>query len=429
MGGFALLLRYLTWPQAAALALAALIVNAFWLGRFAPQIVRPTDAPGARAGVLFYPLSILVLVVLLPDRLDIVAAAWGVMACGDGLATLAGQRQRGQSLPWHPRKTWRGLGAFVVAGAAGATALSAWVAPSITPRPSLTFTLLAPGLAALVAAFVETLPIELDDNVTVPLSAAGVLWFLSQLGRPEPVGTLLFDLALGSIISLPVASMAKKRGQLTAGGALIGLVFAGVIYAGLYLAGLVVLATALGLTLVSTRIGDRRRAARGMTERHERRQAGNIIANCLVGTMGAALELSGSEWGLELAGVWCVAGIAAGASDTVASEIGQALGRVPRSVSTWQPVRPGTPGAVSAVGTVAGVIAALLIALPAALMWLVPWSAVLVIAAACTVAALVESALASSLERARILDNNTLNFLNTAVAAALAVSFSDWANP
>ena len=58
MAGFALLLRDLTWEQAAGMAVAALAFNALLLARIAPGIVRETDRGGARAGLLSYPLAI-----------------------------------------------------------------------------------------------------------------------------------------------------------------------------------------------------------------------------------------------------------------------------------------------------------------------------------------------------------------------------------
>jgi uncharacterized membrane protein len=81
----------------------------------------------------------------------------------------------------------------------------------------------------------------------------------------------------------------------------------------------------------------------------------------------------------------------------------------------------GTPGAVTIGGTLAGIAAAAMIVLPAALMWLIPWTFLIPIVVACTVAAFVESALATGFEKDGVLDNHTMNFLNTAVAAALAV--------
>ena len=422
MAAFALLLPYLTWPQAAGLAAIALGFNAFALARVAPEIMRATDKQGIRAGVLFYPLSVLLLVLAFPMRLDIVAAAWGVMAFGDGFATLAGRSVGGRRLPWNPEKSWAGLIAFVLAGSVAAVALSLWVAPAVTPNPPILFSVWAPVIAAIVAGLIETLPIGVDDNLSVPAIAGAVLWFVAQFNWVGPGNNLAIDLGIGVIVSIPLAFAAWRAGSLTAGGALVGVLFASVIYAGLYLAGLLVLAVALALTLVSSRAGRSRKAALGAEEaRGERRGVGNIVANCLIGTLGAVLELFSSDWGLELTGAWFVAGIAAGASDTVASEIGKAWGGTPRSFPTWQRVPPGTPGAISIAGTIAGMSAAALMAVPAAAMWLIPSTFVIPIVLACTCAAFVESALATRFEADGVLDNNTLNFLNTAAAAALAV--------
>jgi uncharacterized protein (TIGR00297 family) len=420
MAGFAALLRYLTWPQAAAMALTAIAFNAFILGRLAPQIVRATDR-GARAGLLFYPLAVLLLVLAFPRRLDIVAAAWGIMAFGDGCATLAGTAIGGPALPWNQRKTWSGLIAFIVAGSAGAVALSVFVAPAVTPTPPWWFTLWAPVAAAVVAGLVETLPIEVDDNISVPAAAGGVLAYLAQLNWMPVPQALLFDLLVGCAVSTPVAVAAHRFGRITMGGALAGFAFAAVVYAGLFLAGLVVLGIALAFAITTSRFN---RGSRSSSVRHEdggRRGAGNIIANCLVGTLGAALELFSFDWGLELAGAWFVAGIAAGASDTVASEIGIAWGGTPRAFPTGLAVPPGTPGAISVVGMIAGIGAAAMIALPAAAMWLIPWQFIPPIVFACVCGALLESALATRYEPRGVLDNNTLNFLNTAAAAGVAV--------
>ena len=120
--------------------------------------------------------------------------------------------------------------------------------------------------------------------------------------------------------------------------------------------------------------------------------------------------------------IWLVAGIAAGASDTAASEIGKAFGGVARTFPTWRRAPPGTSGAITITGTIAGLVAAVLIASPAAMLWLIPWSAVPCIALACALGAFAESALSTAFESRGILDNNALNFLNTAVAAVVAVA-------
>ena len=427
MAGFALPLGYLTWSQAAVMAGAALAFNAFLLPRVAPGIMRSTDARGVRAGVLFYPLSVLLLILAFRHRLDLVAAAWGIMAFGDGFATLAGRQIGGPRLPWNRDKTWSGLLAFVIVGSVGAVALGLWVETTSTRvgfvhEPSLVPLSIAAAIAAVVGGFAETLPIGLDDNLTVPAVAGATLGFLATLNWLGPLDSLAFDLLLGTIVATPVAAIAWVAGSITIGGAIVGIVFAAVIYAGLALSGLAVLAVALILTVASSRFGRAKKTALGIDEdRGGRRGFGNVVANCLVGTLGALLELFTMDWGLALAGAWMAAGIAAGASDTVASEIGKALGGAPRAFPNLRPAVAGTPGAFTIGGTIAGILAAALIILPAPLMWLIPWTFVLPIVVACTVSAFVESALSTYFEGNGVLDNHTLNFLNTAVAAALAV--------
>src|SRR5882762_10810346 len=81
-GLFALLLRVLTAWQAAALAATALTFNLIVLPRIGGRrLYRPVDeARGFPLGILLYPLSVLLLILVFPSRLDIVAAAWALVA-------------------------------------------------------------------------------------------------------------------------------------------------------------------------------------------------------------------------------------------------------------------------------------------------------------------------------------------------------------
>jgi uncharacterized protein (TIGR00297 family) len=419
MSAFALTLRFLTWQYAALLAAVALAFNAFALPAVAPYIIRKTDARGVRAGILYYPLSVLLLILVFRTRLDIVAAAWGIMAFGDGFATLIGASAPGPRLPWNPQKSWYGLAAFIAAGSLGSVALGLWVAPAVTPMPPPLFLILAPVVAAVVAAFVETIPIKLDDNLTVPAAAASVLWIAAQVDRPTAE---LIDVLGGVIVSAPIAIAAWWARAVTRGGATAGFFCAVVIYTGAYLAGIAVLGVALAVTIASSRVGRRQKEALGIVEeRGGRRGVGNILANCIVGSVGAALSALSFEWSGEAGALMMVTGIAAGASDTVASEVGKAFGGQPRAFPSFRSVPPGTSGAVSVAGTIAGVVAAAVIALPAVAMWLIPPSRLPLVVAACTAGAFLESALATRFEESGILDNNALNLLNTACAAGLAV--------
>ena len=71
----------------------------------------------------------LLLLLCFPRRPDIVAAAWGILAIGDGLATLAGRALGGPRWPWNPDKTVSGSVAFA-AGGASAAVVAGLVVPS-----------------------------------------------------------------------------------------------------------------------------------------------------------------------------------------------------------------------------------------------------------------------------------------------------------
>lgn len=209
---------------------------------------------------------------------------------------------------------------------------------------------------------------------------------------------------------------------MTLGGATAGVACASLVYLGTYLAGVLVLGTALLLTVLSSRLGRTHKARLGIEEDHAgQRGAANVAANCAVGAIGGALSAFSSHWYGEPGALLTVTAIAAGASDTVASEVGKAFGGRPRSFPSFHEVGPGTPGAVSLLGTFAGAISAAVIAMPAVVMWLISADRLLVIVCACTVGAFVESALATWFERSGTLNNHTLNFINTVTAGTCAV--------
>jgi uncharacterized membrane protein len=58
-----------------------------------------------------------------------------------------------------------------------------------------------------------------------------------------------------------------------------------------------------------------------------------------------------------------LAALAEAAADTVSSEIGQVLGGRPRMITTLRAAEPGTDGAISFAGTLAGIVAGLIVAL------------------------------------------------------------------
>jgi len=173
---------------------------------------------------------------------------------------------------------------------------------------------------------------------------------------------------------------------------------------------------------VATRLGYRRKAALGIAEtRGGRRGPGNAIANTGLAAWAAAVGLGLAD--ARPAHLALVAALVTAASDTVASEVGKAWGRTTWLVVGFRRVRPGTSGAVSLEGTLAGALAAALLAWAGYAAGLIDAVAILIVAAAATAASFIEGALGATLEGPGILDNDALNFINSTIGAGLALAW------
>jgi len=84
-------------------------------------------------------------------------------------------------------------------------------------------------------------------------------------------------------------------------------------------------------------------------------------------------------------------------------------------------VPPGTEGAISAEGTSAGFVAALILAAVGAAGGLYGWGLAVLVATAGLLGSLGESVLGTMAERRGWLDNDLLNAVNTALGAGLVV--------
>ncbi len=428
MGLFALALRYLTWWQAALCAVAAFLFNLFVLPRIGGlSLYRPADvARGYPLGILFYPLSVLLLILAFPRRPDIAASCWAILAFGDAAAAAVGSRRRGPRLPWNPDKSVAGSLAFLVAGSAAGVALAWWTRPAVSPMPPVLFVVAAPVAAAAIAALVETIPIRLDDNISIPIASAMVLGGLALVDGQSVASSAAwlpraFLLALA--VNVPVATLGWKAGTVTVPGAIAGAAIGIAVWTFSGPGGWVLLFASFFVASASSRLGLKRKAVLGIAEeRGGRRGPGNAIANTALAAFAAGIAvLSPYREGALLA---MVAALAAAGSDTVASEIGKAWGKRTFLFPTFARVRPGTSGAISLEGTAAGLVAALGLAALGQPLGLVHRDAVLFATLGATIGCFLESSLGATLEGPGILDNNVLNFLNTAFAAASAVALA-----
>jgi len=116
-----------------------------------------------------------------------------------------------------------------------------------------------------------------------------------------------------------------------------------------------------------------------------------------------------------------VAALAEAAADTASSEIGQVIGGRPRLITTLKVVDHGRDGAISPTGTLAGLIAAAMVAYAG--MWALGggWSLFWISVAGAIFGLFFDSLLGATLEEHGWLNNDAVNFLSTASAAGFAL--------
>ena len=140
------------------------------------------------------------------------AAIWGILALGDGMASLVGQGAGGPRLPWNARKGWAGFVAFVLFGAVGAAVLDGVDAAAAARRPGRSPLDPRPraSRSPSFCALVESLPTTLDDNLTVPLAGARA----SAAARTADAGALLSaDPGLARRLALGLGVNARHRAR------------------------------------------------------------------------------------------------------------------------------------------------------------------------------------------------------------------------
>ena len=420
VGGFALLLRFLTPVQAAGMAIAAFVFNWQILPRIGGRALwRPSEVAAGRArGVLLYPISVLGLVLVFHDRLWMAAAVWGLLALGDGMATFVGQTLGGPKLPWNKSKGWLGLIGFVLFGTLGAFGLALWTKPDLDP--ARTFVVMM-GVAFLVS-LVESMETTIDDNLTVPFTGAVLLPLLHALpGLGVNASGLEGRILQGLFVNTFFAWLAMRSKSIDFIGALSAIAIGTAITAGFGLAGFALMAGFFLIGSAMTKIGFAKKVALGIAqEKGGARSWQNAFAN---GGVPALLALCGllSQGTTRAAYLLAyAAAVATAASDTCSSEVGKAYGRRTFLITTFKPVPPGTEGAISVEGTLGGLFGAAFIAALGVLTGLFGAQTALVVTAAGLLGALAESVIGVFAEKRGWLDNHGLNALNTAIGAAIA---------
>jgi len=226
------------------------------------------------------------------------------------------------------------------------------------------------------------------------------------------------QVAIAGVVTIVFTAVARWLRGVSVSGAAAGAVVCFVIYVSAGPAAVGALAVVFALTWVSTKFGYSRKKRLGTAESRQGRTASQVLANLAVCTVCAAI------FGLSRKPIFLLAAIAAlseAAADTVSSELGQAHSEKALMITTFEPVPAGTSGGITAIGTSAGLVTAILVSLFATLTALLPkrWLGSSVLAAG--LGMMSDSFLGATLEKEKLLNNNWVNFLSTLIAAAVAI--------
>jgi uncharacterized protein (TIGR00297 family) len=229
------------------------------------------------------------------------------------------------------------------------------------------------------------------------------------------IGVVLI-LAAGMLFSI-------RWKKLTIAAAITGALLGATIYAGAGFTGLSMLTVffILGTAATSWKKNDKRSLLTGNAYRPIR-HTGQVIANAGVAAITGGLMI-GFPSGKALLHLMMAASLASAAADTVSSELGMVYGRRFYNILTGQRDQKGLDGVISIEGLLFGLAASAVIAFLSVLGN--GWNSYFwIILIAGTIGNLVDSLLGATLERRHLINNDTVNFLNTLAAALIAAALA-----
>jgi uncharacterized protein (TIGR00297 family) len=228
---------------------------------------------------------------------------------------------------------------------------------------------------------------------------------------------MLGEVIAGFSIAALFAALAYALGMVSRGGALGGFLVGVIVYLSLGPEGFAVLALFVVGGSALTRLGYRDKQQRGVAQGHQgRRGVRNALANCGVAVLCALFAALISSDAFAAA---FVASLGAAFADTAESEVGQLARRTPRLITNLQKVPPGTDGAISLLGTLAGFAAATLTAFFGVFLGLVSGLGMAFLVASAAFSGTVADSFIGALTPR--IGNELTNVICTLVAAALVL--------
>lgn len=204
--------------------------------------------------------------------------------------------------------------------------------------------------------------------------------------------------------------------KLTFAAALTGGVVASSVFIGAGFTGIAMMTTFFILGSAATSFQQNKKQAFTIAEeRKSGRTTGQVLANAGVGGIAGLLVLLYPQL-THLLALMMAASFASATADTLSSELGTVYGKRFYNIISLKPDQRGLDGVISMEGILTGIAGSCVIAVIYAIGF--GWDLNLIwIVVAGTIGNLSDSVMGSLLERKLYIGNNTVNFLNTLIAA------------
>jgi uncharacterized protein (TIGR00297 family) len=315
-----------------------------------------------------------------------------------------------------------GTSAFAVLGTTGAVCAMVLAGVVGASVPALPLAVFVAASGALLGALIRSVLFVRDDSLVV-LSVGLVVWFFLELG----LAPTLRRVGIGLALTAALGYVAYGLGTASVTGMLTGVLLAlfTVVLGGF--GWFVLLMTFFGLGGLASKYRYEEKLDRGIAQENEgARGGGNVLANSAVALVAVvAFAVSGHVGVPSVVFRFAFAGaVAAALADTFSSEFG-GLFDTPRLITTLRPVEPGTDGAVTWQGVVAGLVGSAIIGGLSGVFFGLDAPGVLLVVLAGVVGMTVDSLLGATLEGG-YLGNQGVNLLATLSAGLVAGLAALW---
>ncbi len=401
MGLFILALKYLTTFQASLCAIAAFLFNLLILPHLFPSILRNKRD----WGILFYPLSVLILILLFPKNDFAVAVGWGLMAFGDGTASILGKILPIHSLPYNREKSLGGFLSFFFFGCLSLYLLSLYF--------DFPLSLYHIVFIALISAFIESLKVPLIDNITVPLFSSFLFYILYPIKSikfyTEENLFYIFLIVFFLALSVYLFNLIKFSAFI------FGLIFGIIIFYYSSILGFLALILFFFFGTFLTFLGFKKKKSRGVEEKNSGKRGGsNVFANLSFPLFLSFLFPSHPQ--REFLLVLFLSSISTALADTSGTEFGKLYGKNVYNPLNFKKVKIGEEGGVSIEGLFASIFFAFLINLILFLLSFINLKILII----CTISGFFGALFESFVKRIGKWEHSLSNFFNTVIGSAFS---------